>query len=611
MIDGAKGEEVKLLPSIVVEDPARKTLDNSDVGVIHLRRTNGDPLRKEPQWTRSHLTFQRLELALVCLLVAVSICAGHMSGQNPQPENQSNVIQGTVINGVTREPIGRALVYSQNNRYAALTDGEGHFEFALPKVAADDRGFAFDGQFGSRGLTRVAGSLTSLLARKPGFVDDAAGRTQVEVSPGTETTIYLTPEALIKGRVTLAAADPARGIEVQLFSRQVQEGSPRWIHTNSYRTNTNGEFRFPELRPGSYKLLTAESMDNDPEATIPGGQLYGFPPVYYPSATDFASASTIQLTAGQTLEADLLLVRQPYYAVKIPVTNMEQKGGLNVTVSLQGQRGPGYSLGYNGGRGIIEGLLPNGKYVVEAAAFGPNSVNGSVNLTVSGAPVEGHSMVMARNNSVSVNVKEEFTSNSRTPSGSAWSDGKHTSVMHGARLYVDIRAEPMDDFGTRGIASIRPPTGPNDDSLVLENLVPGRYWLRFNSSQGYVASATIAGASTAIDVTMRDDSAELEGTLLGVPAASANSGRLSPPGYVYCIPLPDSPGQFLELPASSDGKFDYRMVTPGVYRVIAFGSHQPDLPYRDAEAMKAYETKDQVVHFAPGQKVTLLLQISE
>jgi hypothetical protein len=50
------------------------------------------------------------------------------------------------------------------------------------------------------------------------------------------------------------------------------------------------------------------------------------------------------------------------------------------------------------------------------------------------------------------------------------------------------------------------------------------------------------------------------------------------------------------------------MVAPGVYRVIAFRSRKSDLPYRDAEAMKAYETKGQVVHFAPGQKVTLQLQ---
>jgi hypothetical protein len=494
-----------------------------------------------------------------------------------------------------------------------MTDGEGHFEFVLPKAASDGGGVALSAAPGSQ--------ISWLMARKPGFLDDQPGARQVEVTPGTEVTIPLMPEALIKGRVTLPAAEPVRGIDVQLFFRQVQDGSFRWAQRDSVRTNSNGEFRFAELHPGSYKVLTREWMDNDPEATVPGGQLYGYPPVYYPSATDFAAASTIQLTGGQPFVADLLLVRQPYYPVSIPVTNMEPNGGLNVTVSLQGQRGPGYSLGYNRGKDAIEGQLPNGKYLVEATMYGPVSMSGSVNIAVAGAPAVGSGMVLARNNSVSVNAKEEFTSTDRMSSGS-WSDGRHTYPLHGARLDLQIRAEGIDDFGMQRSSFVRQPTGATDDSLVLENLVPGRYWLRLTANRGYVASATmggvdllreplvvVPGASASIDVTMRDDGAELEGTLLGVPSTPADPGRWSPQGFVYCIPLPDSSGQFLELSAPPDGKFDHRMVAPGVYRVIAFSSPQHDFPYRDAEAMKPYEAKGQIVHFAPGQKVTLQLQM--
>jgi hypothetical protein len=79
--------------------------------------------------------------------------------------------------------------------------------------------------------------------------------------------------------------------------------------------------------------------------------------------------------------------------------------------------------------------------------------------------------------------------------------------------------------------------------------------------------------------------------------------------YVYCVPLPDSSGQFQALFASPEGKFDSQTMAPGTYRVIAFKTPQPNLPYRDAEAMRAYETKGQVVHLSPGQKTTLQLQI--
>jgi hypothetical protein len=49
-------------------------------------------------------------------------------------------------------------------------------------------------------------------------------------------------------------------------------------------------------------------------------------------------------------------------------------------------------------------------------------------------------------------------------------------------------------------------------------------------------------------------------------------------------------------------------VAPGNYRVLAFKTRQPNLPYRDAEAMKAFDAKGQIVHFSAGQKTTVQLQ---
>jgi hypothetical protein len=51
------------------------------------------------------------------------------------------------------------------------------------------------------------------------------------------------------------------------------------------------------------------------------------------------------------------------------------------------------------------------------------------------------------------------------------------------------------------------------------------------------------------------------------------------------------------------------MMAPGAYRVLAFKSPQPDLPYRDVEAMQAYDAKGQIVSLAPRQKEKLQLQI--
>src|SRR6202051_4281500 len=76
----------------------------------------------------------------------------------------TDAIRGIVINSVTREPIGRALVFSNDNRFATWTNSEGRFEFALAKAEAThdiDRG---------RLQSVVSNRPSLLMARKPGFI---------------------------------------------------------------------------------------------------------------------------------------------------------------------------------------------------------------------------------------------------------------------------------------------------------------------------------------------------------------------------------------------------------------------------------------------------------
>lgn len=556
------------------------------------------------------------EFRLLVLLAAASVSLAQT--QALQPDDQPSTIRGTVVNSVTGAPIARALVFTPGNHIAMLTDGEGHFEFTLPKVANDYTS-------GPNGGQRHIFGPSALIARKPGFLENPTPHTPVEATPGTEVTLSLLPEALIKGRVVSSETDPAAGINVQLFSRQVQDGRPKWVPASSAQANSNGEFRFAELQPGTYKLMTHELLDNDPAIAVPGGQQYGFPPVYFPGASDYSAAGTIQLTAGQTVQADIPITHQPYFNVEIPVANPDPNTNLNVSVSVQGYSGSGYALGYNAQKQRIEGLLPNGKYLVEATA--QNSGFGQVNLSVSGAPAQGPSLTLVPNSSIPVHVTEEFTASDWKAEG-MWSDGKRSFPMPKLRLDLNVRAEAADDFAPQTGGNLRPPTGPNDDSMILENLAPGRYWLRADAVRGYVASATMGGvdllrepftvapgSSTPIEIKLRDDNAEIVGTVAGVtpaPPTAANSadiGRFWQSAYVYCVPLPDSTGKFLPLSASSDGKFDYQMVVPGTYRILAFANPQPNLPYRDAEAMRPYESKGQVVHLSAGQKASVQLQM--
>jgi hypothetical protein len=121
-----------------------------------------------------------------------------------------------------------------------------------------------------------------------------------------------------------------------------------------------------------------------------------------------------------------------------------------------------------------------------------------------------------------------------------------------------------------------------------------------------------AGASTPIEIKLRDDFATIEGTVTGVAGQSVGSpasGYSPPPAWVYLVPLPDSPGQFQQVAVSEDGKFVEAAMAPGSYRVLAFKSRQQNLPFRDPEAMKAYETKGQVIQLAAGQKTAVQVQM--
>jgi hypothetical protein len=119
-----------------------------------------------------------------------------------------------------------------------------------------------------------------------------------------------------------------------------------------------------------------------------------------------------------------------------------------------------------------------------------------------------------------------------------------------------------------------------------------------------------AGASAPIEVTLRDDGAEIDGTVNSVAEQGGSSGSVPLTARVYCVPLPESTGQFQEIGVSPDGKFSAQMMAPGDYRILAFSKPQPGLPYRDVEAMKPYDTGGQVVHLSAGQKMTVQVQMS-
>src|SRR5713101_3229220 len=358
--------------------------------------------------------------------IALFYCSSitRLSAQSsPAGIEHTDNLRGTVVNSATHEPISRALVFSPDNRFATMTDNRGHFEFTFPR-GEGEMAAGFAGTSGVHPLQTSqlqhagANRPTTLMARKPGFLPRNNGQEAFQISSTQqELTIFLVPEARIVGHVILPGSDGSDKIQVELYRRQVREGREHWDPAGTAMSRSEGEFRFAELSAGSYKLLTHELLDRDPLTFNPRGQLFGYPPVYYPAAPDFATASIVRLSPGETFQANVSPAKREYYPVKLGVTNAP--AGLQVGIQIwpQGRAGPGYSLGYNTGDGLIEGSLPDGAYTVQVTTYGPNAMAGMSNITVRGSALSGPAVTLLPNSSIAVSVKEEFQHTETVPQG--------------------------------------------------------------------------------------------------------------------------------------------------------------------------------------------------
>jgi hypothetical protein len=255
-------------------------------------------------------------------------------------------------------------------------------------------------------------------------------------------------------------------------------------------------------------------------------------------------------------------------------------------------------------------------------------MTGMLNFTISGAALSGPAVTLLPNSAITVSLKEEFQHTETVTQGTVTFGGLRPSPESGRRPnYLQVTLVPAEEFGFAPGASLRPPAGPEDDSLVIENVQPGLYRVRVNTSIGFVSSITsggtdlqrqplvvdLGGSTPPIEITVRDDGAQVEGTIEAATATDVRgTGFNSPgqsPGNVYFVPIADSSGQFSMAWVFPDGKFQLQQLAPGAYRVLAFDGQQPDLEYASDEVLSQYDSKSRVIRVVPGQKEHLRLPL--
>jgi hypothetical protein len=590
------------------------------------------PYNAEPRWTNERNGSRVAIIFGFCLVLAPRIMSqGGITTQSFNGQSSyvlpagPDSVHGTVINAKTHEPIARAVVYSPDNRYATLTDDRGHFEFKFPpqeKVAPPVPASSTDVQ-GNRKVQEWYQRNTrpnTFFARRQGFLPNQnGGSIQETESNRAEIVLPLEPEALIVGHVQLPGVDNTDRIQLQLYRQNFEEGRERWVQAGNFTTWATGEFRFSELEAGTYKLLTQERIERDPAFFNPGDQLYGFPPVFYPNGNDFSAAAPIKLATGATFQANLAVARREYYPVRIGVANVPAGTYPGVEVYPQGHPGPGYSLGYDPAEQVVLGTLPTGSYTLKIFAQGETGSSGSMNFSVRGGPLEGPAVSLYPNVSLSVNITREFGPDASADQGAI--AGRRLE-LNGPGRYVSIVLRPAEQFGMEPtVMSQQEPNQP-EGGITLKNVAAGTYWMQISANDCFPASATwgggdvlhrpitigIAGGGSPIEVTLRNDGAEVMGKVefperTGLQKPNEPAPVL-PPAFVYFVPVSENAGQLRQAQVWS-GIIDEKQIAPGMYRILVFDRANTDIGNGNPEVLRKYESGGVVVELSASQTLRL------
>ena len=563
----------------------------------------------------------------------------------PLPPTTVDHLQGVVVSSLDGKPVPRVLVTTLGNQgLAVLTDYEGRFSFDLRRPLREtDQPATPATAYPTIDTTTLAFNL-----RKPEYTATTETATVPRFTPsGPEPEIRLpiTPAGLIFGRVTASTPHLPPFLSIQLRRRTVNDGTALYTPITTVQPNASGEYRFPELAPGDYKITTQGSPDYGPLRGPHPEQpdtLPGLLPAAYPDASSVDAATPIHISPGQTVTANLALHTAPFYRVVIPISSAQGPYGVNATFTPES---PGLSLTYDNQAHTLHGYLPAGTYTVRltgaratpvsiiprgpAGGFPIAALTASLTLHVE-APVRTDPVALQPAVEIPVDVRQDFTPSTESPVP------VNASGDASQRPFVSITLTSVDSASTinPSVMSIRNPDG----DIYLANVPEGAYRVRASTGSGYIASITCGGTdllrdplvvgpsglNSPIEVALRNDSASLkitldDGTLPGqAPPDPTAQSQLA---GVSLIPL-DSPqqqalftAQLIHPPAlfpryGSLGQFPN--LAPGRYLVIAIRTNgQPlvGLEYNNPKVLESLLARGTIVTLTPSQKAEVSIPV--
>jgi hypothetical protein len=501
-------------------------------------------------------------------------------------------LEGTVINGVTKEPVRKAQVtLVPGNVPPAITDANGHFIFS-----------------------KLPASTYTLHAQHPEFpliVSGLAATSPLMVTLGpqekkSDLVMALTPGASISGRVMNEDGRPISACNVQTLQFVPGAGGKRLYGTRGDTSDDRGEYRIHGLARGRYyvsmqcgqPLRVAHGLAPRGSETDLPEQRYATE--FYPDSPDPSSATWVMVAAGANVtgidfhmhatstvtihgringDAEVMSLK-PH--VELVSRDPMLSGMLRFSASVNAQTGA-----------FVIPAVPAGAYTLVAAAQDKYRVyEASVPVDIGADPPQPIDLVLIPGGEFTGTIELE-------------GDPPKPPIEN-----LRIRLTPL---GAEFSGSSPEARVERDGTFSLSGVVAGRWCLKVENVKGYVKSLSVGGQEVhgcafsafpgsggVMRAVVSTKMASLDGTVNGMTPQQANSVLL-----ILVSEDPDAQGQPRALRVGADGHFSLTGIEPGRYHLYAAGGMEATALQQNLRVLKALEGRANRVDVEPGGRSTV------
>lgn len=543
------------------------------------------------------------------VLLGMRLTSPGLSQAIPGPAGRHAVVEGRVLNSLTKEPLRKAEV-------ALLPAGSGRAAYS--SVSGPEGKFRFENIVAGR--YRLRADLQGFLRQEFGAKRAAVSGLVLSFSAGEEwsdLTIPMIPQSVLAGRVVDEEGAPVQHVRVRamrsgflLGKRTLMPAGNPFIGAT---TDDRGEFRISDLSPGRHILVADYYRSRvTPEQPVvpPAARPERFVTTYYPGSTDYAGAAALDLQPGQSLEGlSIQLRKMPVFRVRgrvVPAASGGLDPGLRVAAQPRDSTSGGdlvFGIGVlaqKDGRFDLTGVPGGSYYLAVVSMIGSPRVLTRLPIEIGSEDIDDLTIPLPGLMQLSGEVRVE---------------GNAKPERGGVQVTLSLADAP----------GVNPPAAISraDGTFVLEKVGPGVHTVSIlgGPSGAYVKSVVVGerealgrridlthGASGRLQIILSLDGGQVEGTVQWerLPAPPPKGG-IALSATVVLVPDPVKPedsDSYRVTTTDQRGNFVFKGIRPGEYRLYAWEDVEPGAWF-ETEFLKASEDSSVKVKVTEGAKLSL------